>query len=118
MMGWILVLVGLLTTACSSNNVAAPTGVPAKIVFTSTIIAGSPPPKAVIVATVHDAGGQPVPGIPVLFTTTSGFITSGGPADAGGNVQAFLTGAAGSSPTVTATTAGTPGVTGTTVVHF
>ena len=60
-----------------------------------------------------------MPGIPVSFSTTSGFITSGGLADAGGNVQAFLTGTtAGSSPTVTATTAGTPSISGTTVVRF
>ena len=61
-----------------------------------------------------------MPGIPVNFSTTSGFITSGGLADEGGNVQAFLTGTAtGSSPTVTATgTSGTQTVTATTVVHL
>ena len=119
-MGWILALIALLSSGCASSTAVAPTGIPATILLTATVVAGPPPPTASIIATVHDAGGQPVPGIPVNFSTTSGFITSGGLTDGGGNVQAFLTGTATGSPaTVTAIgTSGTQTVTATTVVHF
>jgi hypothetical protein len=119
-MGWIFVLVALLSSGCTSSTAVAPTGVPATILFEVTIVTGPPPPTASIIATVHDAGGQPVTGIPVNFSTTSGFITAGGLTNSGGQVQAFLTGrATGSSATVTASgTSGTQTVTASTVVHF
>jgi hypothetical protein len=113
-------LVAALCVACNSSTPPAPTGVPSTIILTITIVGGPPPPTASIIATMHDAGGQPVTNIPVAFSTTSGFITSGGFTNQSGEVQAFLTGTApGTSATVTATeTVIEPAVSASTVVRF
>jgi hypothetical protein len=77
------------------------------------------PPTASIIVTVRDDNEYLVRGATVTFTSTSGFVTSGGTTGVDGIVVGVLSGAAGTSPTVTATaTSGTQSVSESTVVHF
>jgi hypothetical protein len=118
-MRWMFLFAAALCVACSSSTVPAPTGVPSRIVLTVTMVSGPPPVTASVVATLEDAGRQPVPSVPLFFSTTAGFITSGGLTNGSGQVQAFLTAPPGTTATVTASeTAVTPAVSATTVVQF
>jgi len=116
----LLVLVGLWSAGCtdSPTSSTSTSGTPATITLVATLV-GSGPPTASIVATVRDPGSYVVGNVLVKFSTTSGFITAGGRTGADGVAIAMLTGAAGTSPTVTASvTTDTDTVTESTVVHF
>ncbi|PWT81290.1 MAG: hypothetical protein C5B57_10765 [Blastocatellia bacterium] len=118
------VLIAALASAHCSDNPTSPTGtsttgIPARITLAATIVSTSPPATASIIVTVRDDNEYLVRGATVTFTTTSGFVTSGGTTGLDGIVVGVLTGSAGTSPTVTATaTNGTQSVSESTVVHF
>ena len=110
-----------ICTACADNPISSSsaTGTPSEIALVVTVVSIGDPPTAFIVATVRDENSLPVNGLPVTFTTTSGFITTGTTTGADGVAVAVLTGTAGSSPTATATvTANDQTVSASTVVHF
>jgi hypothetical protein len=118
-----VLIVALASVHCSENPISSTgtsvTGTPATISLTSTIVSTTNPPTASIVATVRDAGEYLVSRVAVTFTTTAGFVTSGGTTGPDGVTIAILTGIPGTSPTVTATaTSGTQTVSRSIVVHF
>src|SRR5262249_6377156 len=103
-----VVLIAVLASVRCSDNPTSPTGtsttgIPARITLASTIVSNSNPPTASIIVTVRDDNEYLVRGATVTFTTTSGFVTSGGTTGLDGIVVGVLTGTAGTSPTVTAT---------------
>jgi hypothetical protein len=117
-----VLIAALASVHCSDNPSpigTSTTGVPARLTLASTIVSTTDPPTASIIVTVRDDNEYLVRGATVTFTSTSGFVTSGGTTGVDGIVVGVLSGAAGTSPTVTATaTSGTQSVSESTVVHF
>lgn len=115
-------LATLAFCAACSNSPSSPTsstGIPAEMTLGVTMITTAQRPTASIAALVRDSGGAAVSGLSVTFSTTSGFITSGTKTGTDGIALAILTGAAGTSPTVTASvTSDTQTVSASTVVRF
>jgi hypothetical protein len=116
----LLALAGLAAAGCSDSPTSAtPTGIPATIALTFTVVNTGQPSTASIVATVRDSESLVVNGATVNFTTTSGFVTAKSVTTPDGVAVALLTADSGSAPTVTASAAADTGtVTASIVVRF